>query len=151
MAIRPSEPLITDRTYQDIARKTHKGNYNATDLNRIETWMQYLKELLAEYGYYANIQTKTDWEIGLGKDKMFSEINRIKTNLQTLRDVFYVRSTTPDTPSTTRVAINYVEANNIEQIMVDLEFLAGQIEKAFRYADFMYSGDDLGMPDTIND
>lgn len=141
MATRPEEPLVTDRTYQDILQKNTKANYNADVLNRIESWMLYLKELLAEYGYYANIETKIDWEIGLGKDKMTSEINRIKNNLQILKDTFYVRSTTPEVPSTTRDAINYVEANNIEKIIVDLDFLINNMADSFIYCDTIYCGE----------
>ncbi len=140
MATRPIDPLIYDRTLADVRTNTDKGNYNASDLNRIESWMQYLKELLAEYGYYANIQTKTDWVIGLGKPNMTTEINRIKTNLQTLKDVFYVRSTTPEVPSTTRVAINYVEANNIEQIINDIEYLINSMSQYFVYSGVSKSG-----------
>lgn len=151
MATRPTEELIIDRTLSDVNNLRTKGNYNATDLNRVEKWCKYLMELLSEYGYYVSIVTKTDWEIGLGKDRMFSEITRIKTNIQKLKDAFYVLPTTPEVPSVTDVSINYIKANNIEKILKDMEYLAFQIDKSLRYADFMYAGDDLGMPDTIND
>ena len=120
MATRPTEELIIDRTLSDVNNLRTKGNYNATDLNRVEKWCKYLMELLSEYGYYVSIVTKTDWEIGLGKDRMFSEITRIKTNIQKLKDAFYVLPTTPEVPSVTDVSINYIKANNIEKILKDM-------------------------------
>lgn len=151
MATRPEEPLIYDRTFNDVKRNTSKGNYNASDLNRIESWMEYLKELLHEYGYHTWFETKTDWEVGLGKPNMTTEINRIKTNLQKLKDCFYNIQGTPNVPSTSDVSINYSKANDIEKIMVDIDNLIPKIESAFRYADFLYAGEDLAMPNTINE
>lgn len=151
MATRPIEELVTDRTARDVQLLNNKGNYNATDLNRVEEWCKYLSDLLKEYGYYNSIVTKTDWEIGLGKQNQTSEINRIKNNLQKLKDAFYEIAGTPEVPSTDRLAINYQEANNMEKIMVDLEIALGKLESAFRYADFLYAGDDTGMPNTINE
>lgn len=141
MATRPEEELIIDRTLQDVNQNRTKGNYNASDLNRIETWMEYLKELLNEYGYYVTFITKTDWEIGIGKPNMTSEINRIKTNLQKLKDAYFVMQSTPEVPSTDRLSINYVEANDIEKIMVDIEFLIDKMAESFRYCGTEFCGE----------
>lgn len=151
MATRPTEPLIYDRTLSDVTSKRTKGNYNSSDLNRIEEWSEYLKNLLEEFGYHTSFVTKTDWEIGLGKPNMTSEINRIKNNLQKLKDTFYDIPGTPPVPSTDRLAINYVEANDIEKIMEDLDLYISKVESAFRYADFFIAGEDLGLPNIQND
>lgn len=150
MAIRPQEELIIDRTLSDVNNLRTKGNYNATDLNRVEAWCKYIMELLNEYGYYVFIETKTDWEIGLGKNRMFSEINRIKTNLQKLKDTFYVLQSTPQVPSTTDTSINYMKANDIEKLLYDVDFLISRIAPSYRYSGFLMSGDDLGMPNVQN-
>lgn len=81
---------------------------------------------------------------------MFSEINRIKTNIQKLKDAFYTMQNTPEVPSVTDVSINYIKANNIEKILFDIEFLISRITPAFRYSGFLMSGDDLGMPNVEN-
>ncbi|MCQ2911398.1 MAG: hypothetical protein MJ244_04335 [Clostridia bacterium] len=141
MATRPEEELIIGRILNDVKRNTTKGNYNASDLNRIESWMEYLKELLNEYGYFVTFTTKTDWEIGIGKPNMTSEINRIKTNLQKLKDAYFVMQSTPEVPSTDRLSINYVEANNIEKIMVDIEFLINNMAASFIYCGTVYCGE----------
>lgn len=141
MATRPIEPLIIDRTARDVQLLNTKGNYNATDLNRVEEWCQYISDLLNEYGYYVSIVTKTDWTVGLGKPNMTSEINRIKTNIQSLIDAYVVMQSTPEVPSTTRLAINYQEANNIERILVDLEFLINNMAESFIYCGTVYCGE----------
>ena len=82
---------------------------------------------------------------------MTSQINRIKNNLQKLKDTFYDIPGTPLVPSTDRLAINYVEANNIEKIMLDIDNIIPKIEAAFRYADFLYAGEDLSNPNTVNE
>lgn len=140
MATRPINPLITDRKASDITNKTHKGNYSSDDLNRVEEWMEYLKELLKEYGYYVEFETKTDWQISFGHN-MTTNINRIKTNLQKLKDAYFVMQSTPDVPSTDRLSINYVEANNIEKIMVDIEFLINNMAASFIYCGTVYCGE----------
>ena len=149
MAIRPVEELVTDRTLQDVLRNTTKGNYNASDLNRIEKWSRYLADTLIENGYYIVIETKTDWEIGLGKDKMTTEINRIKTNLQKLKDRFYVLSTTPAVPSTSDVSINYMKANDIEKIMVDIDNIITWLLDGLKYTNTFYAGQSLSPFNTI--
>lgn len=73
MATRPTSELVTDRTLRDVQLLNSKGNYNATDLNRVEEWENYLKELLDEYGYHTSFISKTDWVIGLGKIECFQK------------------------------------------------------------------------------
>ena len=140
MATRPTSELVTDRTLRDVQLLNSKGNYNATDLNRVEEWCQYISDLLNEYGYYVSIVTKTDWTVGLGKPNMTSEINRIKTNIQSLIDAYVVMQSTPEVPSTTRLAINYQEANDIERILVDLEYLIESMSQYFVYSGVAVSG-----------
>lgn len=43
--------LITDRTLEDVANKTAKGFYNATDLNRVDACMEDLVARLGRIGY----------------------------------------------------------------------------------------------------
>ncbi len=141
MAVRPEEPLIYDRTLNDVRRNTSKGNYNASDLNRIESWMEYLKQLLSEYGYDTWFETKNDWEVGIGKPNMTTEINRIKKNLQKLKDVYFILQSTPNVPSTSDLSINYINANDIEKIMVDLDLLINNMSESLIYCGTVYCGE----------
>jgi len=45
------ESLIYDRTLSDITNLTRKGQYNASDLNRVESWTNYLNDKFNEMGY----------------------------------------------------------------------------------------------------
>ena len=45
--------LVTDRTLEDVANKTAKGFYNATDLNRVDAAVSDIAERFASYGYAA--------------------------------------------------------------------------------------------------
>ena len=144
MATRPQEELITDRTISDITNRTHKGNYSAEDLNRIEAWCRYLSDLLLEHGYYTNIVTYTDWEIGIGKDNMQSNLNRIRSNIKAIKDgFFYLSSIDFDE---TKTSVNFTDANNMEKLMANIDTSIEKMIEAYRYADFLIAGDDLGMP-----
>ena len=53
--------LVTDRTQADVANRTAKGFYNASDLNRVGTAVDYVYQRFVEHGYVASISVKTDW------------------------------------------------------------------------------------------
>ena len=46
--LKPSEPLIFDRTVDDVVQRTQKGYYNLGDLQRIQAWIRYGAELSEE-------------------------------------------------------------------------------------------------------
>ena len=139
MAIRPQSELVTDRTSQDVQLKRTKGNLNVEDLNRIGEWQTYIRDLLNEYGYYVDITPKTDF-VKSDLTNMTTKINKIKNDLQSLKDAYYVLSTTPDVPSTERLAINYVELNDIEKILRDIEYLIESMSKYFVHSGVALSG-----------
>ena len=39
-------PAITDRTAQDVATRTEKGFYNVSDIQRINSYVEYLSDVL---------------------------------------------------------------------------------------------------------
>lgn len=104
------ETLIFDRTKADAARvrdltqkirdgsataaeKTEwltgqmKGAWNTTDLDRIESWTTYLRDLLAQHGYTAKVVVKsTGWsETDIPRQ---SDIDRIRGNVDALQSGF---------------------------------------------------------------
>lgn len=141
------EELIFDRTFADVTANNDKGNYNASDLNRVESWCEYLKNMLIENGYYVDIQTKTDWKIGFGEN-MQSNIDRIKNNVDKLKNAFYVLKTTP-TIEKNKTSLNYIDANNIEKVLFDIDYLIKKMEESFRYSNTFYSGTDFYLPYNI--
>ena len=140
MATRPIHELIIDRTSRDVQLLNNKGNYNIEDLNRIGEWQNYIAELLNEYGYYVQVSPKTDF-VKSDLQNMTSHIRHIKNDLQALKDAYYVMQSTPDVPSTSRLAVNYIEANNMEKILMDLDFLVHNMEEAFIYCGTIYCGE----------
>lgn len=40
------DPLITDRTSQDVATRTQKGFYNVSDVTRVNSYIEYLSDVL---------------------------------------------------------------------------------------------------------
>ena len=134
--------LITDRTSADVleAKKEIqkvqmgqapseaylaglKGCYNATDLNRVETAVSLLAERFQNAGYLVQVDTKTDWE----KTDFFdtAQLARYLDNVETLRAILTVFTTTPQTPDSYNP---YTKANDIETILRDVDRLEHNME-----------------------
>ena len=130
--------LVTDRTLADVTARNDKGPYNATDLNRVGEAMKYLSERFYRYGYSAEISPKLDWTI---EDIPTVEqmANYIK-DLSTLRGVYAVLETTPQVPDDMN-KLTYQEANDIEQILVDLDLVVKHIIAAWYYSGDLFSGE----------
>ena len=117
------DPLITDRTTQDVTTGTKKGFYNVSDIQRINSYIQYLSDVLG-----LNL-TVTD--VSLGQALTRTQMQSIIDNVNAIRAVWYVASDTPITP----IAVNwdYVKANNIEKILKVLDefYQSVQIDKLY--------------------
>lgn len=164
--------LITDRTELDVieAKKNpsatdyKKGNYNFTDLNRIEEWCSYLQKKFNDNGYKLNLNLKLKYytynelksfkysslkemlfiELNRGNWGMtdiptLSEINRIRDNIQTLKNNLMTRSTLTIVKNST---MNYNQANILEQILFELDELFTLYEKSLRYCGTFYCGEE---------
>lgn len=117
------DPLITDRTSQDVAQRTQKGFYNVSDVQRVNSYIQYLSDVLG-----LNL-TVTD--VSLGQALTRAQIDAILSNISAIRAVWYVASDTPQTPIA--VNWNYVKANDIEKILKALDefYQSSQIDKIY--------------------
>ena len=117
------DPLITNRTSQDVATRTQKGFYNVSDVQRVNSYIQYLSDVLG-----LNL-TVTDVSFGdvLTREQMDDIIN----NVNAIRAAWYVASDTPQTPIA--VNWNYVKANDIEKILKALDefYQSSQIDKIY--------------------
>lgn len=164
--------LITDRTELDVieAKKNpsatdyKKGNYNFTDLNRLEEWCSYLQKKFNDNGYKLNLNLKLKYytynelknfkysslkemlfiELNRGNWGMtdiptLSEINRIRDNIQTLKNNLMTRSTLTIVKNNT---MNYNQANILEQILFELDELFTLYEKSLRYCGTFYCGEE---------
>ena len=130
--------LITDRTAEDVANKTAKGFYNASDLNRVGAAVQYVAERFTAQGYAVTVSPKTDW---LASDiPTASELETYRQNIATLRALIAVMKSTPETPETMRF-LDYIKANDIEQILLDLDTLLTNAALAWYQSGELFAGE----------
>ena len=130
--------LITDRTAEDVANKTAKGFYNASDLNRVGAAVQYIAERFASQGYTVAVSPKTDW---LASDiPTASELETYRQNIATLRALIAVIKSTPETPETMRF-LDYIKANDIERILLDLDTLLTNAALAWYQSGELFAGE----------
>lgn len=117
------DPLITDRTSQDVATRTQKGLYNVSDIQRINSYIEYLSDVLG-----LNL---TVTGVSLGQALTRAQMDAILSNINAIRAAWYVADDTPQTP----IAVNwdYVKANNIEKILKVLDefYQSVQIDKLY--------------------
>lgn len=118
--------LINIKNNIPIDRNDLRVGYDYRTLNRIETYMSELSDLLNECGYSNTIVTKTNWN---NTDLLdLDNVNRYIGNINILRNAFSVKSSTPDTPTTLeKLSIN--GANAIEQILYDMTDLIEKLRK----------------------
>lgn len=153
------DTLVTDRTYEDVqlwqtmkalgwagmnptqqAQWTAglKGAYNATDLNRVNEAMEYLASVFSSYGYAVTLQPVPTWFVGEIPNE--AQMSVYLANVAALRAVLDMPPTTPAVP-VDMALLTYIEANNIEQILVDINRLLLNAAEAWFYSGDIFSGE----------
>jgi len=149
------DSLITDRTEADVARwrtlrgkgflgmtpaeleewmQPMKGSYGATDLNRVGEAMLFLLDLVDKLGIYMPLDIKTDWQDGDIPSP--AQLGLYITNINTLRTAVAGLPEVPDGHNN----LDYIGANEIEQMFVVMEVVIGYIMAAFRHSGVTISG-----------
>ena len=130
--------LITDRTRADVENETDKGFYNASDLNRVGAAVEYIAGRFTALGYDCPVTVKKDW---LTSDApTASQMETYRQNIVTLRGQIAVMQSTPEAPAS-MAGLNYVKANNIEQILLDLDALLTNAAAAWYQSGELYAGE----------
>ncbi len=130
--------LITDRTRADVVGQTDKGFYNASDLNRVGAAVEYIAGRFTAIGYACPVTVKKDW---LPSDTPTQrQMETYRQNIVTLRGQIAVMASTPETPAS-MAGLNYVKANNIEQILLDLDALIDKLIKSWHFSGELYAGE----------
>lgn len=151
--------LITDRTQADVDRvrqlaqkgfgnmtadeKTEwlnglKGAYNASDLNRVGAAVAYVAGRLTGYGYAVSVSPRQDWQVA---DIPTQEsMTAYLADVAALRAVLTVAAGTPEVPEDME-RLTWQEANNIEQILVDVDELLTRMAAAWFYSGELYAGE----------
>ena len=115
--------LIYDRTENDIYNDTDKSYIDYHDLNRIETAVQYISNLLNEMGYTNTTNNKLNWDIRDFRTQ--EQADRIKANYTQIKNA-YNRFDLPDFEWET-----ITDANQIEKILWDIYYNLQAISNYF--------------------
>lgn len=117
---------------------TWKGAYNYTDLNRVGAAVTRITERLASAGIYIATVGKSDWTE--------EDCNNVEALDYYLKDISLVRgaiavtSDTPPVPDDLQ-GLYWWEANNIEKILEDVDYLITNMMQAWYYSGDLYSGE----------
>lgn len=134
--------LITDRTRADVVNQTDKGFYNASDLNRVGAAVEYIAGRFTALGYACPVTVKKDWlTLDAQTDApTASQMETYRQNIVTLRGQIAVMQSTPNAPAS-MAGLDYVKANNIEQILLDLDALIDKLIKSWYFSGELYAGE----------
>lgn len=133
------ENLIFDRTQSDLENGTLKGYYNCTDLNRVETWCEYLANLLTSYSYPVSISIKKDWN--MSDLPNVNDMERVRSNVNKIKTAFHAYTDVPEN-------LNYMtieKANSLEKILNEIDLLTKNMISYFRYSNTLNSGESEGL------
>lgn len=145
------DTLVTDRTQADVERVKAlaakgfaamtaaeraewlagmKGAYNASDMNRVGTALNYLAGRLGPIcGKIITWTAKTDWAVT--DIATASQAETYRQQIQDIRDALAYPAGTPDAPQLGH--LTYTDANNIECILKLCEDLIVNVAKSFRH------------------
>lgn len=142
--------LITDRTAADVERKTPKGFYNASDLNRVGECLHYLADELQKYGYPVSVTAKTDWTAAGAPTA--PQMAAYLQDVATIRAALDMPEGTPETPESARF-LGFQKANDIETILLTVETVILQIVRGFLQSNAftMWSGSPVHLPSATSD
>lgn len=133
------ENLIFDRTQTDMEQKTPKGYYNYTDLNRVETWCEYLANLLTSYSYPVSITVKKNW--AMSDLPNVNDMERIRGNVNAIKTAFHAYTNIPENLE----YMSIEKANAIEKILSEIDFLTKNMISCFRYSNTFNAGESEGL------
>jgi len=101
-----------------------KGAYNYTDVNRVGEAILTLRALFASYGYSVSVDVRTDWKVGDWPTQ--AEMDAYAQSIANIRRALAVASNTPAAPESMDDGTVSIW-NNIEQILLDVEWLIDKI------------------------
>lgn len=142
--------LITDRTQSDVSyaesnrdsKIPNRGAYNSDDYNRVGLALNYLSDWLFELGYGFNPKLRTNWKTN--ENFTPDDGAYYLSTIEILKQSFFTLSTTPTLPRHIHdlfSSMGFVWANNIEQILFDINILIHNMIISFIYSGEIYSGE----------
>ncbi len=132
--------MTTDRTLGDVLSQNEKGTYNASDLNRVGTAAEELRMIGIDAGYPIVGTFRTDYMAG--EIPLLEEMEYYLSQVQKCRDCFFdLGIPLPHTMD----GLDYVGANNIEKVFVEIEKNIQQMHKTKRYCGITHCGEGDGL------
>ena len=107
-------------------------------MNRVESAAVFIANRLGESGYFVTPVVHPDWHLGDYPTK--ADMNRYFGNIALLREVLPLYPTTPKAPTTGK-KMDYLAANDIEQILADIDRQITAINQSWYYAGDVFTGE----------
>ena len=155
------ENLITDRTLSDYLRWKElrdkgwanmtttereewtagmKGAYKFSDLNRVGAALNYVRDRLTEAGYLGGNEFSMPTTWNNTHTPTTESFTSYLSAVETIRAAMSRKRTTPPTPADTG-SLDFQGANDIEQILLDIEELINKMLSVRYYSGDLYSGE----------
>ena len=115
-----------------------KGAYNASDLNRVGAAVAYVAGRLNGYGYTVTVNPKQDWTVS--DIPTAGQMAAYLRDVAALRGAIAVMDSMPPTPDSAS-GLTWREANDIEQILLDVDELLTRMAAAWFYSGDLYAGE----------
>lgn len=153
------DDLITDRTAADAARvraladkgydawtaaelawwrSDPKGAYNASDLNRVGSAVDYVAKRLRSCGISVSVAPRMDWANGDKPNR--DEMAAYLADIATLRAALPLRDGTPPAPGG-MLGLTWEEANAIESILLAVDETVTRMSQAWFFSGDLYAGE----------
>lgn len=113
------------------------GAYNASDLNRVGKAVNYLKDRLSNIGVVVSVTGKEDWQ--MSDIPTEESLGYYLSDVGKIRNSLVVSSETPALPPDL-AGLTWQEANDIEQILLDIDGIITLIMRSWMYAGEVYAG-----------
>lgn len=151
--------LITDRTAADVskvktleskgsrvwtaAERTEwlselKGSYNASDLNRVGSAVDYVTQRLKSCGILVKVAPRVDWQETDIPSRQ--DMDSYLADIVTLRSALPLRSNIPQAPEDMQ-KLTWEEANTIESILLAVDETITRMVQAWYYSGDLYAGE----------
>lgn len=133
--------LITDRTQADVTNDTTKGNYNASDRNRVGSAVNEIATLFQNVGYEITVNPKTDWnEDDYPTAALMAAYLADIVALCALYNTIPSHKALKPLPANMRL-LSFGAANNIESNLLTVNDLASNLARSFDYSNEFYIGE----------
>ena len=130
--------LVTDRTAEDVQKRTRKGVYNAGDMNRVNEAVELRRPVFRAFGYAvgdAEIRTWAENEL-----PRLTEAEAFLSAVRALDGRFRYAEEMIVLPETMRY-LTYSGANNIEKFLAEMPEVFDRMAAAWYFAEDLYTGE----------